>query len=273
MKRLEQDTVERFRRDGLVYPVRVFAPGEASDCLDRLEVLESRRAGRLPPSLNAKPHLLLPWLWDLVFDPRVVDPVEDLLGPDLLCWGSSFVIKNANDPRYVAWHQDATHWGLAAPEAVTIWIALTPSGTENGCVRAIPGSHRAQRLHIDAGDPLNLLGRREEIAEPVDETQAVDMVLRPGEASLHDCLIVHGSEPNLSPARRVGLSLRYVPGNARHTGKERNSATLVRGIANGNFELEDRPEGEFHPAAVARHATVLRRAMSTIFANGSRRLQ
>ncbi len=271
MKSLSEEQRESYGRDGVVFPLRVLEVHEAQQCLAGLERIEGERAGRLPPSLNAKPHLLIPWAWDVVHDARILDAVEDLLGPDILCWATSFIVKNARDGRYVAWHQDATYWGLSSPKAVTVWIALTPATKQNGCVRFLPGTHRAARPHADTRDRMNLLGRRESVAEAVDESRALDAELTPGEASLHDALILHGSNANRTEGRRVGFSLRYIPACVRHTGPGRNSATLVRGRDLGHFDLEERPEGEFHPAAVARHRDVFRRAMSTIFEGGEKR--
>ncbi|HWA91132.1 MAG TPA: phytanoyl-CoA dioxygenase family protein [Rhizomicrobium sp.] len=265
MKRLSDAQAARFGEDGVVFPLRLFPAEDAAGWLAKLEAIEAARAGRLPPSLNAKPHLLIPWAWDIVHDPRVLDAVEDLLGPDLLCWATSFIVKNADDPRYVAWHQDATYWGLSEPKAVTVWIALTPSTRENGCVRMLTGTHRQSLPHTDTRDPKNLLGRRERVASDVDDSAAVDVVLAPGEASLHDALILHGSNPNRSESRRIGFSVRYIPASLRHVGEGRNSATLVRGRDHGTFDLEQKPESEFAPEAVARHSDVLRRAMTTIF--------
>jgi hypothetical protein len=268
--RLAPGDVERYRRDGVVFPVRLFEPAAAADWLGRLERIEAARAGRLPPAFNAKPHLLIPFLWDIVHDARALDAVEDLLGPDILCYGSSFIIKNPGDGRYVAWHQDATYWGLAAPLAVTVWIAFTPSTPENGCVRVVPGTHLETLPHENSRDPRNLLGRRERVLAPVEEDRAVDLVLAPGEASMHHVLILHGSNENRSAGRRVGFSVRYIPSHVSLTGESPSSATLVRGRNRSTFELEERPEGEFHPAAVARHSAVLRRGMSTIFASAER---
>jgi hypothetical protein len=262
---LTRDQVDGFGRDGIVFPVPAIGAEDAAEGLRRLEAMEAARAGRLPPRLNAKPHLLVPWLWDLVHDPRVVDAVEDLLGPELLCWGSSFISKQPGDGRYVSWHQDATYWGLAWPKAVTAWIALTPSTPDNGCVRAVPGSHDRQLAHGDTKDPANLLGRREVVLGGVDEGQAVDVVLEPGQMSLHDVLLLHGSGHNRSAGRRVGFAVRYVPGRMEQVAGARATATLVRGRDHGHFELESRPEEEFHPDALARHAGVLRRSMEVIF--------
>jgi non-haem Fe2+, alpha-ketoglutarate-dependent halogenase len=265
MIKLSETESGRFDRDGVVFPIRMFGDAEAGDWLARLEQIEARRAGRLPPASNAKPHLLIPWLWDIVHDERLVDAMEDILGPDILCYGSSFIIKNPGDEQYVPWHQDATYWGLSAPKAATAWIALTPSTAENGCVRMMPGTHREQLAHGNTRDPKNMLGRREKILVDVDENAAVDVTLAPGEISLHHPLIIHGSNPNRSQMRRVGFAVRYIPAENRPAGKRANTVTHVRGRDFGHYDLERKPEGEFHPAAVARHTEIVRRGWDTIF--------
>jgi hypothetical protein len=264
-KRLTAEQIARFNADGVVFPVAAIGSGEARDALRKLEELEAARAGRLPPSQNAKPHLLLPWLWDLVHDSRIVDAVEDLLGPDILCWGTSFISKRPADERYVTWHQDATHWGLSLPAAVTAWVALTPSTRRNGCVRMLPGTHARQQPHDHPADPRNMLGRRERVTTAIDECCAVDVELAAGEMSLHHPLVIHGSEPNRSDQRRTGFAIRYIPAHVEQTGGRRNCATLVRGRDHGLFDLEERPRAPFDPAAVRHHAFALRKGMSIIF--------
>lgn len=270
---LTQDQVDRFSRDGFLFPIKAFDLEEAADRLARLEAIEASRAGRLPPFLNAKPHLLAPWLWEMVHDPRIVDPVEDLLGPNLMCWGTSFISKSPNDARYVAWHQDVTYWGLSAPEALTAWVAMSPSVSTNGCVRMAPGTHRRALAHTDSGDRANLLGRGETMVDAVDPAETVDIVLAPGEMSLHHCMVVHGSAPNHSDMRRVGFAIRYIPSHVGQKDGARNFATLVRGRDFGNFELEQAPEGEFHPDAVRRHSAVFRQGMNIIFSGAPSRLK
>lgn len=261
---LSEAQVERFAQDGFVFPIPVMTPDEAGDRLRRLEAIEGGMAGRLPPAMNLKSHLLVPWLWDLVHDPRIVDPVERLLGSDILCWGTSFFNKQPNTADYVPWHQDATYWGLSAPRAVTAWVALTPSAPVNGCMRVVPGTHQHQLAHGDNFSDTNMLARQEEVLVEVDEREAVDVILAPGEMSLHDVLIVHGSNPNTSSQRRVGYAIRYIAGDLETVG-ERNWAALVRGRDHGHFELEERPESEFDPAAMRRHTAILRRSMKVIF--------
>jgi non-heme Fe2+,alpha-ketoglutarate-dependent halogenase len=267
-KRLNDAETETFRRDGVFFPVRIFSETEMAEKLAALEAIEASRAGRIPPALNAKIHLLVPWLWDIVHHPAILDAIEDLLGPDLLCWGTSFIIKNGPSERYVTWHQDQTHWSLTAPKAVTAWLAFTPSGPENGGVRMIPGSNHTILDHRDSRDSLNMLGRREEVIAEVDEAEAVDVVLRPGEISLHDPLIVHGSPANRLPQRRVGFAIRYIPADIGQKGGQRNFATHVRGRDHGHFEPEQAPKVAFDDEAMRHHAHSVRQGMAVIFGKG-----
>jgi hypothetical protein len=132
----------------------------------------------------------------------------------------------------------------------------------------ILGSNAVVLPHRDNGDRLNMLGRREEVSGSIDEASAVDVMLAPGEASLHDPLIVHGSRPNPSATRRIGFAIRYIPGHVAQRGGQRNSATLVRGRAHGHFEPETAPTAPFDPASVRRHERALRLGMAVIFGKG-----
>ena len=259
-----------FERDGIVFPVPAFAADEIAVRYAALQALEGARAGRLPPLLNFKPHLLVPWLWELIRDPRILDPVAELLGEDLLCWEASFFSKAPNDKAFVTWHQDATYWGLTENIGVTAWLAFTPSTRENGCMRVIPGSHLRALAHVETPDRNNMLPAREEVREAVDESRAVDVVLRPGEMSLHHPILIHGSAPNTSSERRLGLAIRYIGARVAQRGPERGTATLVRGKDHGHFDLEEAPEAEFHAQARARHGVLLRRWMKIVSAEAAR---
>lgn len=266
-KRLSAADVQRYRSDGILFPVDVIPAAEATDLLQRLESTERDHGGRLAGRNNQKPHLLYPWMDALVRHPAILDAVEDLLGPNLLCWGSQFFTKNAHDESFVSWHQDGTYWGLSSPDVVTAWVALTPSLPENGCMRVIPGTQRRQVPHADTFADSNLLSRGQEIAVSVDLAQAVDVVLQPGQMSLHHVLIFHGSEPNGSDLRRVGFAIRYVPTSVSQTSGIRESALLVRGVDEfGHFDHELSPEADMHPDAVARHKAVIDRQMQILYA-------
>src|SRR4051812_19727300 len=143
-KRLSPQAVEQFHRDGYYFPVRAMPAAEAIEVRTKLEAHERRSGGPLKGSLRHKSHLLFPWLWDLVHHDGVLDAVEDILGPNLLCWSSSFFIKEAHDPAFVSWHQDSTYWGLSSPDVITAWIALSPSTLESGAMKVAPGTHAGQ---------------------------------------------------------------------------------------------------------------------------------
>ncbi len=265
-KSLSPAAVWQFQQEGYFAPLRIMPSTHAAALRAQLERYESSAGGPLSGHLRHKSHLLFTWLWDLVFDPRILDAVEDLLGKDLLCWSSSFFIKEAHDPGFVSWHQDATYWGLSSPDVVTVWVALSPSTLASGAMRVLPGSHREQFAHRDTFAEHNLLTRGQEVAVEVDGTRAVPLLLSPGEVSLHHVLIVHGSEPNRADDRRIGYAIRYVPTHVRQIAGASDSATLVRGEDRyRHFAQEQPPEYDMSPAAVERHATITAAQAATLY--------
>jgi non-haem Fe2+, alpha-ketoglutarate-dependent halogenase len=184
--------------------------------------------------------------------------VEDVIGPDILCWGSSFFIKEPHNPGFVSWHQDSTYWGLDPADVVTAWVAFSDSNAANGAMRVIPGSHLMDQVpHRDTFRPENLLSRGQEVTVDVDERQAVMLELAAGEMSLHHVRLIHGSDPNPSGMRRIGFAIRYIPTHVRQVAGSHDSATLVRGTdRHGHFEPEQRPDGDMSEAAQAHHAAV-----------------
>jgi len=269
-KVLTDAQVAAYRRDGIHFPVDVFTPDEARALLARFEATEAEHGGRLPPWINQKPHLLYPWIADLVRHPRILDAVEDVHGPDLLCWSAQFFAKNAHDPSYVSWHQDGTYWGLSSPDVITAWVALTASVPENGCMEVVPGTHLRQVEHVDTFADSNLLSRGQEIRVEVRPEERVPVILRPGQMSLHHVLIFHGSEPNTADYRRIGFAIRYIPTHVRQVNGPRESATLVRGTDRfGHFDLEERPAADMHPDAVARHAAIVERQLKILYAGAA----
>lgn len=270
-KVLTEAQVAAYRRDGIHFPVDVMSADEAAALRARFEATEAAHGGRLPPRINQKPHLLHPWIAELVRHPRILDAVEDVLGPDLLCWSAQFFAKNARDPSYVSWHQDGTYWGLSSPDVMTAWVALTPSVPENGCMQVVPGTHLRQVEHVDTFADSNLLSRGQEIRVDVRDGDKVPVILRPGQMSLHHVLIFHGSEPNAADYRRVGFAIRYIPTHVRQVNGPRESATLVRGTdRHGYFDLEPPPESDMHPDAVARHAAIVDRQLKILYAGAAK---
>lgn len=265
--------VAEYNARGVQFPRPAVGPAAAQTLLGQFEALERREGGRISRSTNHKPHLLLTWLAELIRHPTVLDQVECLIGPNILCWASDFFSKSPGDGKRVTWHQDSTYWGLSKPDVVTAWIAFTPSTVESGCVRVIPGSHLMDQLpHGDTFAADNMLSRGQEISVEVDEDKAVDLVLQPGEMSLHHVRLIHGSEPNRAGHRRIGFAIRYLPTDVRQVSGIRDTATLVRGHdAFGHFEHEPAPASDFDPDAVAFHAKSFADTTSILYAGAAQR--
>jgi ectoine hydroxylase-related dioxygenase (phytanoyl-CoA dioxygenase family) len=263
---LAPEAVRRYQSEGIHFPVRVLSSAEAAHYRRCLEAHEQRTGAPLQGNWRHKVHLLFTWADELVHHPKILDAIEDLIGPDILCWTTNFFIKEANNTAFVAWHQDSTYWGLEPDDVVTAWIAFTASTRKNGCMQVIPGSHLVDQLpHVDTYHPDNLLSRGQEIAVEVDRSKAVCVTLEPGEMSLHHIKLVHGSEPNLSGDRRIGLAIRYIPTHVRQT-KVRDSAMLVRGTDRfGHFDPEPCPRRDLDEAALAAHADAVGRQVKALY--------
>jgi len=265
-KALNATQIEQFRRDGFVFPIRVMSEAAAAECRGHLEAFERASGGPLKGELRHKSHLLFAWIADLVRHERILDAVEDLYGPNLFCWTTNFFIKEAHNPAFVSWHQDSTYWGLDRPDVVTAWVALTPANDANGAMGFMPGSHLKDQIpHRDTFAKDNLLTRGQEVMVEVDASRQVLDVLSPGEMSLHHVRLVHGSPPNPSNDRRIGLAIRYIPTYVRQVAGE-DSATLVRGVdGHHHFEHEPRPSRDLEPEFVALHKRIAERNAAILY--------
>jgi non-heme Fe2+,alpha-ketoglutarate-dependent halogenase len=265
-KLLTEDALETYKRDGYYFPIDVLSEAETRSLRDKLEAHEAAIGGPIQGDKRHKPHLYLTWLNELIRLPRILDAVEDVLGPNLLCWNTSFFIKEASGPSFVSWHQDATYWGLSSPDVMTVWVAFTPADLVNGCMMFMPGSHNRQLEHVDTFDKHNLLSRGQEIAVKVDESRGVPVILKPGQASLHHVLLAHGSAPNRSSDRRIGFAIRYIATHVKQAVGARDSATLVRGTDTfHHFEHEPRPMADCTPEALAAHAVIVGRQVQVLY--------
>jgi ectoine hydroxylase-related dioxygenase (phytanoyl-CoA dioxygenase family) len=265
-KVLSSEAVRQYQRDGYYFPVPVLSREEAAHYRRCLERHEAKSGEPLQGNWRHKTHLLFAWADELVHHPKILDAVEDVIGSDILCWTTNFFIKEANHPGFVSWHQDSTYWGLEPDDVITAWVAFTDATPENGYMQFIPGSHKIEQLpHVDTFHKNNLLSRGQEIAVAVDKSKAVGIPLRAGEMSLHHIKLVHGSEPNRSDDRRIGLAIRYIPAYVRQT-KVRDSAMLVRGSDSyHHFDYEPRPRADLDQAALAAHADAVARQVKALY--------
>lgn len=251
--KLGSSELNTYLERGYHFPIRVLDDSEVADFRKHFENYRdyySDRLNSLPPSkhgsIYAHTHMFLGWVYRMATHPNVLDAVESVFGPNLLLWDSGWFAKMPGDQKYVSWHQDATYFGLHPPKVVTAWIALSESIPDNGCLRVIPESHKNPILpHLETFGAQNALSRGQEIAVEVDEKQAVDIVLHPGEMSLHDVALIHGSKANTSDQPRIGIAVRYVPTEVVQDGDVRQFALLVRGKDEfGHFDLVDPPQSD-----------------------------
>jgi ectoine hydroxylase-related dioxygenase (phytanoyl-CoA dioxygenase family) len=272
MTTLSAADIEHYREFGYVAPIRVLDEAEARDYRMKLETVEERFAGGAD-YLRFKPHLLFTCLDRLIRHPEILDAVEGAIGPNILCWATNFFTKEPRTTNFISWHQDLTYWGLDPADIVTAWVALSPATVESGCMRFLPGSHKMEVApHNDTFAADNLLSRGQEIAVEVDEREAVDVELQPGEMSLHHVKLIHGSNPNRSDDRRIGFAIRYVPSYVRQVVGEKDSAVLVRGSdPDRNFEHEKPPVRDLDEAALAQHAAVAARQAALLYRGTGRR--
>jgi non-heme Fe2+,alpha-ketoglutarate-dependent halogenase len=270
-KLLTADQVSGYRKDGFHFPVQAISAAEARTYRDRLEEQERALGGPLTGDMRHKVHLLFTWANELARHPTILDAVEDVIGPDILCWSTTFFTKEAHSPSFVSWHQDATYWGLSTDDVITAWVAFADAPVESGAMKFWPGSHLKKQIeHRDTFDKDNLLTRGQEIAVDVPAGEGVDVALKAGEMSLHHVLLVHGSGPNTTGDRRIGYAIRYIPPHVRQL-KVRDSAMLVRGHDRyGNFDLEPGPRADLDADAVAAHRDAVERSAKALYAGTDR---
>jgi len=251
-KVLSQQQIDQYHEQGFIAPIDVISEEEALGYAQRLQAAELE----YPDALNAEnrnnPHLAFKFLDELVHHPLILDTVEDLIGPAFALWGTVLFIKEPQTSHFVSWHQDATYAGVTPHNYVTPWLALTPSNLETGCMSMIPGSHKdAIQPHEETFHEDNILTRGQ-VIETVDETIATDLVLKPGQMSLHHATVIHGSQPNRSRQRRVGFAMQaYVPAGGRQILGE-NYWLPMRGdcLQSGFTELK-RPARDMDPNGVS----------------------
>ena len=258
LKALSASQVKDYRANGFLFPLDALAPDEVSGYRRHLGATEQRLGGSLMQvdrKYRGNLHLLCRWVDQLARHPRILDAVEDLIGPDVLLYTSRWFIKEPRSGEIAAWHQDSTYFGLRPFDHVTAWVALSNVSRAAGPVEFAAGSHiRGQLLQASnmVEHSVNTAGQI--IVEWFDQSQIEAAVLGPGQFSLHHTCVVHQSAPNGSDERRIGLALSYIPPRTRHVGSRRMPATLVRGSDRyGHFDLQPAPREDFGTDETARH--------------------
>jgi ectoine hydroxylase-related dioxygenase (phytanoyl-CoA dioxygenase family) len=270
----------QLERNGYLTPLRVLDDDEVRryrDCYQEYTARNRERLSELPANQKyrvlSQTHFVLPWVYEIVTHPRILDIMETLLGPNLLAWDTNWFSKMPGEQSYVGWHQDGTYWNLRPPTVITAWVALSPSTAANGCMRVMPGTHTQPMLpQRETYIPENALSRGQEIAVAVDESQAVDLSLQPGEMSLHHIWLVHGSSLNTSPdTPRIGIAIRYTRPEVVQDSPMKPMALLVRGHDDcGNFEILPPPRESSHAEQAQRHDEIVTRIRAGIMTDAKK---
>lgn len=244
LRRLTADQIRFFNSQGYLKGFRIFTDEEVAanrEGFDRL-LAKVATAGQNSYSINGY-HDRSRMIYDLATHPLIVEYVQDLLGPNIVAWGTHYFCKLPGDGKAVAWHQDASYWPLTPSKTVTVWLAIDDADRENGCMRVIPGTHLLGPLPFRDSEAAENNVLWQTIVDAERYGEPVDFVLRAGEISLHSDLLAHGSEPNRSSRRRCGLTIRYASTDVcAHWGWNRNSILCAGEDAADHWGRLPRPE-------------------------------
>ena len=245
---IDSKLATQYQQAGYYFPVTAFSSDQARAFRREYENIETRYQSNndLTDARLWFTHAnhVLPFVDEITRSQVIVDAISSVLGPNLLVWNASFFVKEPQTPDFVSWHQDLTYWGLTHFDEVTAWVALSPATVMSGCMRFIAGSHKQDILeHKDTFDGSNLLSRGQVLAVDIDESQAIDVELQPGQVSLHHGKLFHASHPNQSDDRRIGIAIRYVTPEMGQRDGQKPYAHLVAGEDHvGNFRLLQPPK-------------------------------
>ena len=243
-KLLSQDQIEAWNQDGYLGPLDVLDANETTSLREYFDALlaETMAAGKDSYSISSA-HLKHARVWDLLQHPKLVSYVSDLLGEDVIGWGSHFFCKMPGDGKRVDWHQDASYWPLTPTKAVTVWLAIDDADLDNGGMEVFTGSHQHGLIDFDMTDSDSGNVLDQVVTEPEKYGTHRFTPVRAGQGSIHSDLLVHGSAPNQSDRRRCGLTLRYCPADVTaYLGWEKKGVVVAGTASPDKWPGAERPD-------------------------------
>lgn len=244
---LTPEQVAQFNQYGYVKGIPVYTPTEIASIRSYFDELLAKvvAAGGDSYSISSA-HLKFGRVWDMLTHKKIVAAVSDILGPNVVGWGSHFFCKMPGDGKAVAWHQDASYWPLSPSKAVTAWLAVDDADVENGCMRFVAGSHHHGHMTFRPSNPAEHNVLNQTIDNPFQYGHEVIDDMAAGQISLHSDLLLHGSEANNSTRRRCGLTLRYAAADVHAYMDWNQKGVLVSGAdASGHWANRPRPTVDF----------------------------
>lgn len=248
LDKLTPDQIEFYNREGYLKDISIFDTREIDEIRAYFDnILEQVLASGGDSYSIISAHLKYGPVYDLAKDPRIVAHVTDILGENVICWGAHFFCKLPRDPKQVAWHQDASFWPLTPAKTTTVWLAIDDADTGNACMRFIAGSHHFGHLTYRMADETEQSVLRQSVDNVENFGTVVNDELKAGDISLHNDLLLHGSEANSSDRRRCGLTLRYCAADVWSDpalGWNREGIVVSGSDPSGHWENPPRPIGE-----------------------------
>ena len=235
LKRLSGAQVDQYNATGYLMPFEGLEPAEAREIRAFFDGVLAAfiELGRTSYSINTA-HLRFARIYQLVQHPMILDAVSDLLGPDIVCWGSHFFCKMPRDGKRVPWHQDSTYWPLSPTKSVTVWLAIDDADPQNANMKFIPRSHLHGLIDYDETNEVDTVLDLA-VKNPTSYGDAeVDVTLKAGQFSMHSDLLLHGSDANESERRRCGLTIRYAAADVSTWFDWHKKGFVVRGQNVGN---------------------------------------
>lgn len=245
--------INEFNKKGYIFPINIFGQKEVDSCREYFNQLlySAMSNGFNQYEINGW-HMHCVGIYDIVTDNRILNFVEDLLGNNIILWGTHFFVKLPKDGKCVSWHQDASYWPLTPSKTVTVWLAIDDATESNGAMKFIPRSHLHSQLEFVDSEPEdnNVLYQKVPDAEKFGDPP-VFVTLKAGQISLHTDWLLHGSDYNLTSSRRCGLTMRFVSADVRaHLGWNKNSLICRGSDPSGHWSNSLRPTGENIPIKV-----------------------
>jgi hypothetical protein len=227
-ERIEEAGVQ-YESEGFSTVERAVDPFLVEEARDHVDWLLEQNPDRRPEDLG---HDLVrddPFWVRLVSDDRLLDVVEEFVGPDVALFASHYIAKPPGEGQPVLWHQDGVYWPLdPKDDVVTVWLALDQTRPSNGAMQVVPGSQSLELQEIESNTDVDNVLDSETTAD-VDTESAVTVELEPGDVSVHHPNVLHGSDPNESYTWRRGLTIRYIPATTSIEDGPWESALLLRG--------------------------------------------
>ena len=210
LKILSKKDIQSFNKNGFLSGIQLFNDNEIQDIRIYFDNLLENTLSLGDDSYSiSTAHLKHKKVHDLLINKRIIKIISDILGENIIGWGSHFFCKLPGDSRKISWHQDASYWPFSKTNTVSCWLAIDDSKIENGCIEFIPGSHRFGLINYEMSkkEENNVLNQTVHAIEKYGEPMPIQ--LNAGQISIHSDLLLHSSKPNTSKKRRCGLSLRY----------------------------------------------------------------